>query len=77
MCVCALLCVSVCVLMCVWIARGRHGPSAGRGVCVCDAGYYPKLATSDCVWWTADIFSLWAAVWHGARGSALPAGPRE
>ena len=32
---CALCCVCLCVLMCVWIARGRHGPSAGRGgVCV-------------------------------------------
>ena len=57
MCVCALLCVSLCVDVCVDCARSAWAECRPRR-CVCDAGYYPKLATSDCVWWTADIFSL-------------------
>ena len=70
-CVCALLCVSLCVDVCVCGLRAvGMGRVPAAEVCVCDAGYYPKLATSDCVWWTADIFSLWAAVARSARVSA-------
>ena len=57
MCVCALLCVSLCVDVCVCGLRAvGMGRVPAAEVCVCDAGYYPKLATSDCVWWTADFF---------------------
>ena len=59
MCVCALLCVSLCVDVCVCVDCARSAWAECRPRrCVCDAGYYPKLATSDCVWWTADFFLM-------------------